>query len=418
MNNVLLATDSHGLRERIHTASGGACIAVPATPLSVEPAAFLGQLRGSPLPDLVVLDTTTSRREALELAGGLDRLFPGTGIVLIGVADDTLAIDALRAGVRDVVPPDVSVDHMRDVLARVGEAARARRVVTAPAPPSGAPAPEVAPNGAPASPWPATAPVQGPRRLIAVLSPKGGVGKTTVATNIAVGLAQSAPGSTVLVDLDLQFGDVATALGLEPESTLGDIVRTGSHLDPIALKTHLAQHSSGLLVACAPSEPSSADLVTAEHVDVLLKQLASQFQYVVVDTAAGLGAHTLAALDHTTDPLLLTSMDVPGVRGLRKELDLLHELGMLTESARVILNFADPRAGLTLGDVQATLRTRVDASMPHSRAAVVAMNTGVPLVTHQPRDPVAKQLRRLQTFYLSSSSAHVSRAHGRRRVVA
>lgn len=407
MNNVLLATDSHTLQERVHTAADGACITVPATPLSVEPAAFLGQLRGAPLPDIVVLDTTTSRREALELAGGLDRLFPGTGLVLVGTADDALAIAALRAGVRDVVPADVSVEHLRDVLARVGEAARVRRVPVGVA----AASTPVAGLEPPWTPTPA-APRQG--RVISVLSPKGGAGKTTVATNLAVGLAQAHPGSTVLVDLDLQFGDVATALGLEPEATLADIVGHGNHEDPIALKTQLAQHGSGLLVVCAPEDPAAGGTVTPEHVEALLVQLASQFRYVVLDTAAGLGAHTLAALDHTTDPLLLTSMDVPGVRGLRKELDALHDLGMLPDSRRVVLNFADPRAGLSLGDVQATIRTRVDASMPHSKAAVVAMNTGVPLVTHQPRDPVSKRLRTLQAAYLDG--APVPRTPGRRKV--
>lgn len=406
MNNVLLATDSHTLQERVHTAADGACITVPATPLSVEPAAFLGQLRGAPLPDIVVLDTTTSRREALELAGGLDRLFPGTGLVLVGTADDALAIAALRAGVRDVVPAEVSVEHLRDVLARVGEAARVRRV------PVGVPA--SVPDTGLEPPWTPTPTAPRPGRVVSVLSPKGGVGKTTVATNLAVGLAQAQAGSTVLVDLDLQFGDVATALGLEPETTLADIVRHRNHEDPIALKTQLAQHGSGLLVVCAPEDPAAGGTVTPEHVEALLVQLASQFRYVVLDTAAGLGAHTLAALDHTTDPLLLTSMDVPGVRGLRKELDALHDLGMLPDSRRIVLNFADPRAGLSLSDVQATIRTRVDASMPHSKAAVVAMNMGVPLVTHQPRDPVSKRLRTLQAAYLDD--APVARTSGRRTV--
>ncbi|AEG42911.1 CpaE family protein [Isoptericola variabilis] len=390
MNNVLLATDSHALQERVHAAADGACITVPATPLSVEPAAFLGQLRGAPLPDIVVLDTTTSRFEALELAAGMDRLFPGTGLILVGIADGTLAMEALRAGVRDVVPPDIPVDHLRTVLARVGEAARARRV------------PTPVPVGTATPEWVPTIATQGPSRVISVLSPKGGAGKTTVATNLAVGLSQAQPGSTVLIDLDLQFGDVATALGLEPEATLADIVIHGNHVDPIALKTQLTQHASGLLVACAPDSPAAGGAVTPEHVGALIEQLATQFRYVVIDTAAGLGAHTLAALDHTTDPVLLTSMDVPGVRGLRKELDALHDLDLLPDSRKVLLNFADPKAGLSLGDVQATIRTRVDMSLPHTKAAVVAMNMGVPLVNHQPRDAVAKQLRKLQASYLGA----------------
>ncbi|WP_278235996.1 AAA family ATPase [Isoptericola sp. AK164] len=393
MNNVLLATDSRALLDRVHAAADGACIGVHASPLPTDPAVFLGQVRRTELPDIVVLDATQARPQAVALAGSFDRLFPGIGLVLVAQPDDTLVIEALRAGVRDVVPPDVTVEQMREVLARVGDATRVRRGAGH----SG----EMALG---AAGWDPVVDASGPSRVISVLSPKGGVGKTTVATNLAVGLAAAQPGSTVLVDLDLQFGDVATALGLEPESTLGDIVTHGGHQDPIALKTRLTQHSSGLLVAGAPSDPASADVVTPEHVGALLDQLTELFPYVVIDTAAGLGAHTLAAGDRTTDPLLVTSMDVPGVRGLRKELDALNDLGMMTDSRRVLLNFADPRAGLSLGDVEATLGVRVDLSMPHTRAAVVSMNMGEPLTTRQPRDAAAKVLRKLQATYQGANA--------------
>ncbi|NNU27252.1 AAA family ATPase [Isoptericola sediminis] len=394
MSDVLIATDSRALLDRVHAAADGACVGVHASPLPTDPAVFLGQVRRTDLPEVVVLDATHARDQALALAGSFDRLFPGVGLVLVSAPDESVMIEALRAGVRDVVPPHVTVDEMRDVLARVADTARVRRAPGS----SGA-----QPSGT--ASWDPVLDASSPRRVISVLSPKGGVGKTTVATNLAVGLASAQPGSTVLVDLDLQFGDVATALGLEPESTLGDIVTHGGHQDPIALKTRLAQHPSGLLVAGAPNDPASADVVTPEHVGELLDQLTDLFQHVVIDTAAGLGAHTLAAADHTTDPLLVTSMDVPGVRGLRKELDALTELGMLTESRRIMLNFADPRAGLSLADVEATLGVRVDLTMPHSRAAVVSMNMGEPLTTRQPRDPAAKVLRRLQTLYQPASAS-------------
>ena len=169
--------------------------------------------------------------------------------------------------------------------------------------------------------------------MINVMSPKGGVGKTTVSTNIAVGLAQREPGSTVIVDLDVQFGDVASALDLEPTHFIGDVVHGAARYDAMVLKTFLTQHKTGLYVICAPNSPAEADAITPEDVTHLLEMLTAEFRYVVLDTAPGMSDTTLAALDATTDLVLLTSMDVPGVRGMRKELDTLATLGVQTGDA-------------------------------------------------------------------------------------
>ncbi len=395
MSNVLLATDSTSLHQRVHEASGGTCIAVPSHPLPADPAQLLAQLGHETLPDILVLDASRAPEEALALAARFDRELPGTGLVLVG-DPELLALEALRAGVRDVVPADAGIDALRVALGRVAQGIAIRRAQ-------------------PVDPVTAMPIAQAPGRVLTVLSPKGGAGKTTLATNLAVGLAEGAPGAVVLVDLDVQFGDVATALGLSPEYALDDVVHGASLHDPIALKTHLTLHPSGLSVVCAPASPAAGDTVTAEHVSALLALLATQFRFVVVDTAAGLGAHTLAALDHTTDPLLITTFDVAGARGLAKEMATLRELGMLTNARQVVLNFADPRSGLSASDVEATIRSRVDFSIPHSKAVTASLNMGVPLLTRSPRDPVSKQLRKLLGYYSGVGSR---RANGRHRAAA
>ena len=127
--------------------------------------------------------------------------------------------------------------------------------------------------------------------------------------------------------------------------------------------------------------------------------LASEFRYVVVDTAPGLSDHTLAALDQTTDLVLLASMDVPGVRGLRKELDTLTQLGVAPQSRHVVLNFTDTRAGLSVADVEATIGTRIDVTLPRSKAIQASINQGLPLLQNGARDPMTKQLRGLVTRF-------------------
>ena len=253
-------------------------------------------------------------------------------------------------------------------------------------------------------------------RVISVVSPKGGVGKTTVATNLAVGLASTDRHSTVLVDLDLQFGDVASALNLDPDHSLPDTLHGPASRDTMVLKTFLTLHETGLYVICGPTSPAAADSITADQLSHLLQMLASEFRYVVVDTAAGLSEHVLAAMDESSDLILVTRMDVPGVRGLRKELDALTELGMLTDSRCVVLNFSDSRDGLTVADAQATIGSAIDLTLPRSKATPRSVNQGVPLLQSGVRDPMTKELRRLVSRFapVPEKASKPERSRGKR----
>ncbi|MFJ6133063.1 AAA family ATPase [Janibacter terrae] len=373
MTRILVTSPSPDLQARFGAATGGAFLSLTPPSLPSDPAQLFALLDGAPAPEVVVLDAASDLQRALDLATQLDEQCPQVAVILVAENGTDLGLAAMRSGVRDIVHPQAEIAEIQSVLDRAALAAQALA------------------HNVPAVPD--TAPATG--RVISVLSPKGGVGKTTVATNLAVGLARSAPGSTVLVDLDVQFGDVASALDLAPEFTLADVVRGPATRDSMVLKTFLTLHETGLYAICAPASPAVADTISSEDVSHLLAMLALEFRYVVVDTAPGLSEHTLAALDRTTDHVLLTSMDVPGVRGLRKELDTLGQLGMLPPSKHVVVNFADKRGGLSIADVEATIGTKVDVRLPVSPATRVATNKGVPLLQSGGRDPVTKQLRRL-----------------------
>jgi Flp pilus assembly CpaE family ATPase len=232
-------------------------------------------------------------------------------------------------------------------------------------------------------------------RVIAVMSPKGGVGKTTVAINLAVGLGKTAPMSVVIVDLDLQFGDVASGLMLEPEHTITDAVVGAASQDSMVLKTYLTVHPSGIYALCAPRNPVEMEKITAEHVSRLLTQLREEFNYIVVDTAPGLGEHVLATLEQATDAVWICGMDVPSIRGLRTGFQILNELNLMPEQRHVVLNMADRRGGLTLHDVEATISAPVDVVLPRSKSLPFSTNKGVPVLQDSSRDPAAKGLRKL-----------------------
>ncbi|MBA8793009.1 pilus assembly protein CpaE [Friedmanniella endophytica] len=367
MNSLVLVSPAAELADRLRAAAPDYALTVVDGPLPAVPAELFARVGGPWTATVLVIDARTDPAVALGLAGQLSTTCPTLGQVLVGT--DDLALAALRAGVRDVCPPTATAEQLRRSLALAGRA----------------------------STHAGTAAPVTPGRLISVVSPKGGVGKTTVASNIAVGLALREPASTVVVDLDVQFGDLGSALDLEPEFFLADTVRGAARNDAMVLKSFLTQHRTGLYAICAPPSPEQADELTADDITALLRTLKSQFRYVVVDTAPGLSEHTLAALDETTDPVLVTSMDVPGIRGLRKELDTLSRLNLLPGQRQLVLNMVDRKNQLTVADAEATVEARFDLTLPRSRAALTSVNQGVPLLESRLRDPLTKQLDLLVT---------------------
>ncbi|GAA1650277.1 AAA family ATPase [Georgenia ruanii] len=392
--SILLATTSTDLEDRIQRATSGHVLSIKG-PLPDRPEELLYRLVGSPVPQVVVLDAQASSVQALGLAAGFAVTSPGTSVLLVSDLWQEIGMDAMRAGVLDILHPSAEIADIQVALERAERVAQLR----------GQPQ-----TTAPTTVDPTTATVAG-GRVISVVSPKGGVGKTTVSTNLAVGLAKAAPQSVVLVDLDIQFGDVANALNLEPEYQLPQMVRGDAARDTMVLKTFLALHPTGLYVVSGPESPIEADGIDGEMVGHLLDQLAAEFRFVVVDTAPGLSEHTLAAMDRTTDLVLITSMDVHGVRGLRKELDTLDDLGMFTDARHIVLNFAENGRGLSTADVRATLGTDVDLVLPVSRSVPASVNQGIPLLQSSMRSPVTKELARLVARF----APPVSTGRGRHR---
>ncbi|GAB4083006.1 AAA family ATPase [Modestobacter muralis] len=376
----MLAAAGAELAQRVGAAVDGDLQVLPAGRLPGDPARLFEQLVDGELPEVLVIGPDAPADQVLLLAARLDVQCPGISVLLIARPDPALLQAAMRAGIRDLLDPAADPAEIGASIERAARAAAGRRRVLRPVEDS----------------------ARYTGRVITVASPKGGVGKTTIATNLAIGLTSSAPQSTVLVDLDVQFGDVASALGLVPEYSLPDAVQGPAGQDTMVLKTFLTQHPSGLYAVCGSESPAAGDTVTAADVSRLLAQLAREFRYVVVDTAPGLSEQTLAALDRSSDVVMLSSMDVPGVRGLRKELDVLRELCMIPAGRHVVMNFADPKGGLSVRDVETTIGTGVDVVLPRSSAVPASTNQGVPLLESGRRDPMTKELRRLVSRFAAT----------------
>lgn len=335
-------------------------------------------------PEVVVLGPGLAPPVAIALAESFDLLHPEVCVVIVAKPSTRLWERALRAGVREIIPTGAEDDQVHDALTRAGSAAARKRASTA-----AATTLEQAPRG----------------RVITVLSPKGGAGKTTVATNLATRLAVLSPGRVAMVDVDLQFGDVASALGLGPQATVADAARLGSQLDSTALKVFLEPHSSGLYALVGPHFPAEADEVTADALGEIIDLLAAEFDYVVLDTAAGLDEYALAAAERADDLVLVCVTDVPSVRGLRKALDAIDLLGMTKARRHLVLNRSDDKVGLSAADIEATIGVAIEASVPTSRSIQIAVNQGMPVVQSDPKSPAGRAMASLASHFVDAPQA-------------
>ncbi len=234
-------------------------------------------------------------------------------------------------------------------------------------------------------------------KVIVVVSPKGGSGKTAVASNLAVALAQRHPGRVVAVDLDVQFGDLGMALSLTPEHTLAQLARA-TQIDATTVKLHLTPSQHGLFVLAGANDPVDADSIGHAHISKVLPLLAENFDFVIVDTPAGLDERTLAALECATDLLLVSSLDVTSIRSLRKALDALDHIGIRADR-QLVLNRADSKVGLDPSDAQEAIGMKISCSIPSSREIPLSLNLGTPVVISEPKSAVAKQLQLLAQIY-------------------
>lgn len=308
-------------------------------------------------PDLVAIGPGLQFDEWVALAETFDRRHPEVSLLLVAEPSPRLWEAAMHAGIRDVVSPRAEEAELRAAFERARGTA-VRRKVNLLGDEAGI--------------------VHG--QVIVALGPKGGVGKTTIATNLAVGLASEAPREVVLVDLDVRFGDVGSALRMEPDRTISDALKAGAETDVTSLKAFLTPHSSGLYVLCAPDSPIEADEMDAERVALIVRALGKAFRYVVVDTGAGLDEFSLAAIESATDFVLVGVPDVPSIRSMRRETAILDGLGMTAQSRHFVVNRASVDVGLDDHDIENSVGMPIRVTIPASDTVTEAMNTGTPLL--------------------------------------
>jgi pilus assembly protein CpaE len=311
------------------------------------------------------------------------RLRPDVGAVLVAEELTTdLFQRAMRIGVRDVLSAPVETSQLTDAVRRVAEGIS---------------------QVAAAVQSPAAIAAQTPGELgqvITVFSTKGGAGKSVIATNLGVLLAQRSDKPVGLVDADLQFGVVAVMLGMAPAHTIIDAVNVMDRLDADLLKSLLIKHEpTGLYVLAAPIEPAFADSVSLPHMKRILEILASFCSHVIIDTPASFNDIVLGVLEEADDIVLMAGMDIPHIKNTKIGLQTLRLLHIPASKVKLTLNRANSKVKLDIADVERTLQMKADCLLPSDIAVPQSINKGVPIVVDAPRSGVSRNLERMADLF-------------------
>ncbi len=329
----------------------------------------------------VILGPSVDLSAAVALADGLRVSKPALGVVLVRRRIDTTVLaEALRAGMREVVE-DRDLTGLNEAVARVYALHTALTAGSEELQGSSA-------HG----------------KLITVFSAKGGVGKTTLSTNLATCFATHLKKSTCIVDLDLAFGDVSIVLQLFPVHTIADAAGMDRKLDPSAVEALLTDHPSGLKALAAPVQPEAKDRINGEMVGKLLRILKQMFEVVVVDSPPAFDEVVLQAFDESDLILLLGTLDVPSLKSLKISAETLSLLNHPKEHWRLVLNRADMKVGLTPQEVEKTLNLPIAAQIPQSNDVPTSINQGKPIVLESPKHPVSMAIKRLAEDCLTATA--------------
>jgi pilus assembly protein CpaE len=351
-------------------------------------------------PTVVVFGPSLVTPFGFEHVHRLTSVYPELGAIFAAHALSTEILQhALRVGARDAVQVDERGDTLLQAVARVGEL-----IQTPTRPTPMAPSTPGAPSG--------LMPRNAPGRLIVVFSTKGGVGKSTVATNVAAAMARAVDDTVSLMDADLQFGDVSVMLGIPPDHTVVEAAAAIHYADPELMRNLVTRHETGLMVLPAPSEPNMAAVVSPDEMTAVCSGLQAISGYVVVDTPTSFDDTTLGLLESADEVLLVGSMDIPSVKNLKIGLQAFDLVAIAGPKLRLVLNRANAQVKLDVREVEHVLGLKAAFPIPYDLAVPLSINAGLPVVTHDPRSAAARAFEHIAQSLLGPA---IDTGKGRRK---
>jgi pilus assembly protein CpaE len=349
-------------------------------------------------PDVILMDINMPDMDGITATEIIANTVPESPIIMMSVQGEQ---DYLRrsmlAGAREFLVKPFSADELVNAIRHVHEIEKVKRARYQQAAP------------AQQQQSPSLTSMLGPEKgkIITFFSPKGGVGRTTISTNLAVALHQSTGKPVVLVDGSLPFGDIAVILNMSPKAkTIADLVGSFDQVDAEVMESVLVQHSTGIKVLLAPPTPEAAELITGANIKKVLEQLREQYAFVVVDTWPSFQEQVLTMLDVADVILTLMTLEITSLKNVRVFMEIAEKLGYDEHKVQLVANRNDSSGGIKASDVEASLARKI----PHTivsdgRALVLAVNRGVPFVISHRDSQVAKDIFTLADKLSGSSEA-------------
>ena len=339
-------------------------------------------------PHVILMDINMPDMDGITATEIIANTVPESPIIMMSVQGEQ---DYLRrsmlAGAREFLVKPFSADELVNAIRHVNELEKVKRSRYQQQAPQQQPAGPAAVSAQPAA-------GQQKGQIISFFSPKGGVGRTTIATNLAVALSQTTNKPVVLVDGSLPFGDVAVILNIPPKAkTIADLVGSFDNVDADVLESVLFSHSTGIKVLLAPPTPEAAELITAANMKKVLELLAQRYAFVVVDTWPSFQEVVLTMLDTADVILTLMTLEITSLKNVRVFLEIAEKLGYDEHKVQLVANRNDSSGGIKASDVEASLGRKI----PHTivsdgRALVLAVNRGVPFVISHKDSQVSKDM--------------------------
>ena len=346
-------------------------------------------------PDVIVMDINMPEMDGIAASEIISQRLPMTPIIMMSVHGEAEHLRrAMLAGAREFLVKPFSSDEFSTSIKRVHERELVRRTQQQVTEPAQLPVIQSDPPE---------------HRVVAIFSPKGGAGRTTIATNLAVALHRETGARVCLVDANLQFGDVGVLLNLNPKNrSIIDAVEAGDP-DAYIIETVVVDHSTGIRVLLGPPAPEGADLVSAANLRKIVEELKQSHDYVVVDLPSGLTEHSLGIMDLADDLLVIAALEITTIKNVRLFLEVADQLEYHRSKIRLVINRSDTAQGIRIGDVEASIRRPIDGTIvSDGRLAVLAVNRGVPFVVSHPEAALSRDIVKLARTLAGESSFQVT----------
>ncbi len=318
-------------------------------------------------PDIILLDLYLPDMDGFATTEILSVEVPFSGIILMGSHSGHEDLrKAMLAGAKDYIVKPFPSEELFNAINLVYASTKKRRV---------------------------DAKKEGNGKVITVFSPRGGIGKTTLATNLACALASKSKQKVVILDCNMQFGDVALALNITPKASIVDMVTDIEHLNESVLMRYMVPFNEDILILPAPFQPEQAENITAQHLAAILKQLQKHFPFTIVDTASIINDLTLTVIDMSDILLIISAPDITTTKNVKLSLQTLDTLGYPQNKIVLVLNRANSKSSLIIEEVEDTLNHKFLVKLPSDGELVVSsVNRGIPFVISNPNSPISRAI--------------------------